>query len=350
MNGETRTLGPQDGGAFVVGAITMMFVIVAALLTYQVGMLVDSKIELQNAADSAAYSGATMKAVCVNTVEWISGAMVYVYNNMLTYSFDTMYFAGTTETGTQTDIANYAEAYSQSEDWIERGHGWLVRLGAMQAAIANATPRIVHNEVVDTARRNGADYVAVWPDYEDYEYFLDRSDALNCTFDVTRAETYDSITIAASTDYLLQVRRDYRQSRFFPVRAQRRRLRQCRGEHRRGVLVPHGGGRLGGDHRGGHLVREADTARLRRHDAHHRKDEHLRRGRRGRHREVMQDVDNRQPPAGRGDKRGDRRRAGYACTVSSRASGCGWGISSTGTAGDLPPRCIRSRRASAIPT
>ncbi len=204
-------MGPQDGHAIVIGALTMLFVMMAAMLTYQVGMLVDRKIELQNAADSAAYSGATMKAVCVNTIEWISGCMVYTYNNMLSYSFDTMYFAGTTETGHPTDISNYGEAYSQAGDWIERGHDWLERLGEMQVAIANAAPRMIHNEVVDTARRNGADYVAVWPDYENYEYFVNREDSLNCVFDVSST----SALISSNTDYILRIRRNNAGSRMF---------------------------------------------------------------------------------------------------------------------------------------
>ena len=201
----------EDGQAIVVGALTMLFVLASVLFVYQVGIAVDRKIELQDAADSAAYSGATIKAVCVNNVEWLSGCMVYVYNSMMTYAFDNMYFSGTTRTEQPVDIANYDEAYAQASEWIERGHRWLERLAIMQEAIANAAPRMIHNEVYDAALANGADYVALWPDVPEYEYFLDRNDSLNCVFRPYGGGVY----IASNTDYVLQVDRPGRGGRYF---------------------------------------------------------------------------------------------------------------------------------------
>ncbi len=200
---KQRAMGPEDGQSIVFGAITMLFVLMAVTLVYQVAVAVDRKVELQNAADAAAYSGVTAAVMCVNNIEWLNGCLVYVYNQMLVYAFDNMYFSGTTFTGEDVDSANFSDAYAQSADWIERGHGWLERIGEMQEAIANSTPRIVRDEMYNVATRNGADYVAIWPDEYLLEYFLDRNDSLNCVFQPTS----NYMEIMSSTDYLLRVRR-----------------------------------------------------------------------------------------------------------------------------------------------
>lgn len=178
-----RRLYRDEGGqAIVFGAITMLFLVIAVIMVFQAGLLVDRRVQAQDAADAAAYSGACTKAMCVNSIEWLNSGMAYIYRKMLQYEYDSMYFSGASFTGEPADAANFANAYAQSSEWIERGTRWMQRIGHMEEGIANATPRLIEEEVYRVAAANGAQAVTLWPDAPEYEAFERREDSLNCSF------------------------------------------------------------------------------------------------------------------------------------------------------------------------
>jgi hypothetical protein len=194
----------ESGQAIVFGAITMLFVVIAVIMVFQAGMVVDRRIQAQNAADAAAYSGAATKAMCVNSIEWLNRGMAYIYRTMLRYSYDEMYFSGSAFTGEDQDIGNFAEAHANSSEWIERGMRWMERIGRMEEGIANATPRLIEEEVQRVARLNGARAVTLWPNWPEYEAFIRRDDHLNC---VIEKRGSDGRLVASNTDYVLYVER-----------------------------------------------------------------------------------------------------------------------------------------------
>lgn len=210
MNTARRTnilgrLWRDDGGQSIVfGAITMLFVVIAVVMVFQAGMLVDKRIQAQNAADAAAYSGACAKAMCVNSIEWLNAGMGYIYRRMLDYEYDSMYFSGTTFTGETMDWGNFSAAYAQSSEWIERGTRWMQRVAQMEEGIANAAPRLIQEEVYRIARENGAQAAAVWPDAPEHEMFVRRDDHLNCVFQPIGPAGW---FISSNGDYVLRTQR-----------------------------------------------------------------------------------------------------------------------------------------------
>ncbi len=66
----------QEGQTSVFVAVTIVIILLAALLLYNVGQLTSGKMELQNAADSTAYSGAVMVARAYNFAAYSNRAMV----------------------------------------------------------------------------------------------------------------------------------------------------------------------------------------------------------------------------------------------------------------------------------
>ncbi len=194
----------ESGQAMVFAAITMLFVVIAVIMIFQAGMLVDRRVQAQNAADAAAYSGAATKAMCVNSIEWLNDGMAYIYRKMLCYSYDSMYFSGASFTGEPEDQQNFGDAYANSAEWIERGMRWMERIGRMEEGIANATPRLIEEEVYRVARLNGAHAVVLWPNYPEYETFIRRDDHLNCVFE-PRGDC--GWFVASNSDYMLRVTR-----------------------------------------------------------------------------------------------------------------------------------------------
>ena len=194
----------ESGQVMVFAAITMLFVVIAVIMVFQAGMLVDRRVQAQNAADAAAYSGAATKAMCVNSIEWLNDGMAYIYRKMLCYSYDSMYFSGASFTGEPEDQQNFGDAYANSAEWIERGMRWMERIGQMEEGIANATPRLIEERVRYVARRNGAHAVTLWPNYPEYETFIRRDDHLNCVFEPRGDYGW---FVASNSDYMLRVTR-----------------------------------------------------------------------------------------------------------------------------------------------
>jgi len=188
----------------VFGALTMLFLVISVVMVFQSGILVDRRIEAQNAADAAAYSGACTKAMCVNSIEWLNSGMAYIYSRMLDYEYDEMYFSAAMFSGQVADGSNFSAADMQSRAWIERGTRWMQRIAAMEEGIANACPRLVSEEVYRVARANGAEAAAIWPDAPAYEAFDRRDDHLNCIFEPRGRGGW---FIASNSDYVLLTQR-----------------------------------------------------------------------------------------------------------------------------------------------
>lgn len=201
-----RLCRDESGQAIVFGAITMLFVVIAVVMVFQAGLLVDRRMQAQDAADAAAYSGAATKAMCVNSIEWLNAGMAYVYRQMLRYSYDEMYFSGASFTGEPEDTSNFSEAHANSAEWIERGMRWMQRIGQMEEGIANASPRLVEENVHSVAYANGARAVALWPNWPEYEAFISRDDHLNCVFEPQGNRSW---LVASNSDYVLRVERPW---------------------------------------------------------------------------------------------------------------------------------------------
>ena len=85
MHALVRTLRQDERGqAMVLGAVSMLVLVLTVLTTLSIGNGVYEKMKLQDAADAQAYSTAVKEARAFNFVAYVNRAMVVHYNAMLT--------------------------------------------------------------------------------------------------------------------------------------------------------------------------------------------------------------------------------------------------------------------------
>lgn len=81
-----RSLQKDDAGqAIIIGAVMMLVIAVAIMTTAQLGWAIKSRIQLQHAADNAAYTNATMVARSMNFIAWTNRAMVSQYVSAMAF-------------------------------------------------------------------------------------------------------------------------------------------------------------------------------------------------------------------------------------------------------------------------
>ncbi len=221
LGGGARALHEDEEGASLVFAACTLFAL--GLLTvnvYQVGRLSTERLQIQTAADAAAYSGAQVEANALNAIGQLNDAMAYVHYTTLRHVVDSIVYGTLAEftkhdewvrrnasflVGPMNDIMSPwgrpsspgipTEAGSQAEnrkayDWVmlgderawterwqkvqrheadrlvEKGKTWLEDLNAANRLILATTPRLVREKAVEVAALNGASHVAVSSDLD----------------------------------------------------------------------------------------------------------------------------------------------------------------------------------------
>lgn len=86
MTSFRKSLREEEAGqAIILGVATMLVMAVAVMTTAQLGWAIKSKIQLQHAADNAAYSNAVMVARSMNFIAWTNRAMVSQYVSAMAF-------------------------------------------------------------------------------------------------------------------------------------------------------------------------------------------------------------------------------------------------------------------------
>lgn len=160
----------QSGQVIVMGAISAVFMVMCVMLVYNTGIVATERVDIQQTADAAAYTGALMQADALSTIAWINEGMAYIYYNIMSYAVNNIVEA--TNAKIQMDlgavpydaISAYQNSYTIAADWITEGRQWMWDLSAIEYGIAIATPEMVKQEIFDIAKQNGADCVAVYPE------------------------------------------------------------------------------------------------------------------------------------------------------------------------------------------
>ncbi len=72
----------ESGAAALFAVVSLMFLVIVVAYVHNVGMTVNRRIRLQNAADAAAYSGAMVEANALSAIAWLNSCQTYVYARM----------------------------------------------------------------------------------------------------------------------------------------------------------------------------------------------------------------------------------------------------------------------------
>lgn len=83
------TLHHDEGGASLVfAAITLFSLALASFMVFQVGMVSSERLQIQSAADAAAYSAAVVEANSLDSIGQLNDSMSYVHYTLLRYTVD----------------------------------------------------------------------------------------------------------------------------------------------------------------------------------------------------------------------------------------------------------------------
>jgi hypothetical protein len=82
----------EEGGSMVFGAMTLFTLVLFTYLVYIVGMTSGDRMQLQGAADAAAYSGALVEAESLESIGFLNDGMGYVYYAACRYAIDSVVY------------------------------------------------------------------------------------------------------------------------------------------------------------------------------------------------------------------------------------------------------------------
>lgn len=195
----------EEGQALLFAVISFMFVFVLIFSVYRTGWVSHRKMQMQNAADLAAYAGASVEANNVSMMAFVNRGMAFIYYNLMRYSVDCSVFAlfkeykdhdgypifpegglgflnfgyfgartapddwiatkGAVLAIPQKNIKTlYSESKERYDDQVPKGLEWVQDLYEINRGLAEATPLLVRKEVYEIATANGAERVCLYPD------------------------------------------------------------------------------------------------------------------------------------------------------------------------------------------
>ncbi len=229
--GEAET--GEEGQAMVFAVITFLFVFVMIFATFRAGWVSHRKMQLQNAADLAAYAGASVEANSVSMMAFLNRGQAFIYYNLMRYPVDCAVWSLFKEFKDHTGwipgkfvnmVDQYAGAYfghrEAPDEWIategaallvnassdinelvndakdhydnevDDGLEWIQDIYKLNRAMAEATPMIIRREVYDVATANGATRVCMFPDALDGA--AQSSDAKDMTLDFAPVDEGES--------------------------------------------------------------------------------------------------------------------------------------------------------------
>ncbi|MBS3762055.1 MAG: hypothetical protein KGZ25_02005, partial [Planctomycetes bacterium] len=111
----------EDGQSLVFGVMTIFLVLFFAAMVMGVGRVAARRIQMQFAADAAAYSAATAESECLNAISLINKAMAQVRARSLRYVSDTYAYGSLNELREKaTELQTLADQLSEQIEDLEQ--------------------------------------------------------------------------------------------------------------------------------------------------------------------------------------------------------------------------------------
>lgn len=177
--------GPRSGQALVFGALTLFVLTAFCVMCFNVGWVSVRRLQLQHAADHAAYAGALAQANVVSEVAWLNEGMAYCYYAAMRYAVDDVVHGTLNEFALHAPVPApiavigedaqtlYAQSYTAASEWIPRLEHWMEKLSNIEFGMAAVAPALVRKEIfrvvhetlgVDPSTGSPSVQVAVFPD------------------------------------------------------------------------------------------------------------------------------------------------------------------------------------------
>jgi hypothetical protein len=184
----------EEGSSLVFAAITLFSLTLMIMYVYQMGIVTANRMQIQNAADAAAYSAAQVEANALNSIGQINDAMTYLNYLMLRFTvdaivYDTLHAFESHSTPGATGPTGYVlmgggsapyegpqrflHAKGNAQDTLpnglsplDNGKEWVQDLHYAARTIMRATPDMVKLTAARVAAYNGAQFIAISEDID----------------------------------------------------------------------------------------------------------------------------------------------------------------------------------------
>jgi hypothetical protein len=220
-----KRFGDERGQTMVFGAIALFILVSFTALVFNVGQVVSSRIEVQNAADAAARAGALSEANMVSTIAFLNDGMAYLYYNLMRYSTNVAVFGTLAELketgppypsdaviGVADATQRYQEAFLEADLWVPRTYTWLGVINRIERSVALSANLLVKREMRRTAIENashladgqskGIEAIAIFPDFT----FLPHQGGY-LRLDIDQINPNNGWHIVSNTGYMIEIRR-----------------------------------------------------------------------------------------------------------------------------------------------
>jgi len=178
----------EQGASMVFATITLFALVVATMFVYQIGLVSADRLQMQSAADAAAYSAAQVQANSLNSIGQINDGMAYLNYVLLRYTADAIVYGtldqfrrhrsvpatGRYEYVLMGNNGNTAEGLPRIQhvqqlfnpNRFENLAAWVLELHYAGRIVMAATPRLARQTAVRIAGENGAQFVGVSRDMD----------------------------------------------------------------------------------------------------------------------------------------------------------------------------------------
>ena len=182
LSAEARRVhGDEEGSTIVFAAITLFTLALSILFVFQMSLVSADRLQIQAAADAAAYSGAQVEANSLNSIGQINDGIAYVNYILLRYMVDTVVYVGTLQQyemwttpatgqygyvlmGEREGRARVQHAENQLNQKFQDGARWLVDMHNAARIVMASTPQMVEKTALSIAGTNGATHLAISDD------------------------------------------------------------------------------------------------------------------------------------------------------------------------------------------
>jgi hypothetical protein len=200
--------------------MTFFALAVSIVFVFQMGMISADRLQIQSAADAAAYSGAQVQANSLNSIGQINDGMSYVHYIMLRYAMDAVVYetlhyyesnemSPTPASGTYGYVlmgggnspyegrSRVSHMWGNNQNLYNLGVRWLADLDGAARLIAEKTPDLVRKTAAQIAGLNGASHIGFSRDI-DLAFEIGNQDGQGLTDEAYKDQNVDDQTAAFS--------------------------------------------------------------------------------------------------------------------------------------------------------
>jgi hypothetical protein len=161
----------ERGQGILFAAASLIILVGFVVLVANIGRVVERRVRVQLAADSAVYSGAMVEANSLSAIGWINSAMGQVYYNAMKYSVDVNVTAVAAELERRVNGGPgpawnaWTAAMARARENMPLAKEYMRDLSRLEHAIAILTPRLVQEEMFAVATQATGERISTFPSF-----------------------------------------------------------------------------------------------------------------------------------------------------------------------------------------